>query len=247
MKKTLITFVLLLTLWQIIASLGVINPMFLASPIEMIKSGYIMITQNSILFDFLYSFKRILFGTVLAILVGIPIGLLIGFNKKIYKYFEGILDFFRSIPPVLLFPLFLIVFGTGEEPRVAVVFFGCISIMIFNVSEAAGNISDIRINTAKLMGAKWYQILLRIVLFDSLPQIFVGIRVAISMGVIITIVTEMLVGTKYGLGSEAIYAQMAYNTSQMFFIIFFVGLIGMFTNRFLLTLEKKVVHWKNIG
>ena len=106
------------------------------------------------------------------------------------------------------------------------------------------NARELRVTAAKIMGASWYQILSKVVIFDALPHICVGIRVALSMGVIVGIVTEMLVGTKHGLGSRVVYAQTSYATPEMYFTIILVGLIGFVMNDLLIVLERKTIHWK---
>lgn len=244
MRKNSLAFLVLIFVWQVVASTHLVNPMFLPTPSETIKEGAKLIAERKVLIDLMYSFRRIFYGVSLALVMGIPVGLGLGYYEKVYQYFECILDFFRSIPPLLMFPLALLIFGTGEESRIAVIFFGCVTIVILNAALGVGNSPKLRANVAKIMGARWNQIFLRVVIFDALPQIFVGIRVSLSMGVIIGIVTEMLVGDKYGLGSRAVYAQTAYNTPELFFVIITVGLIGLIINKLLILLENRVIHWK---
>jgi len=244
-KKNIAPFLGLILLWQVISMSGLVNPMFLSSPLETAKEGAKLFSQGRIFIDLGYSLFRILYGFMLAFLIGVPLGLILGYYGRIYSYLESLIDFFRSIPPILIFPLALLIFGIGEESRIAVIFFGCVLILILNSSLGVVYSRKVRINAAKIMGAKWYQIISRVVIFDALPQIFVGIRVALSMGIIIGIVTEMLVGAKYGLGSRVVYAQTAYNTPELYFTIILVGLLGFAANRILIVFENRVVHWKH--
>ncbi|MDR3602309.1 MAG: ABC transporter permease [Desulfosporosinus sp.] len=243
-RKSILSFALLIFGWYAVASLHLVNPMFLPTPFETIQEGARLIAEKKIFIDLIYSFRRVVYGVSLALIMGIPVGLGLGYYEKVYQYFECILDFFRSIPPILTFPLAMLIFGTGEESRIAVIFFGCVTIVILNSAAGVGNSPKLRVNAAKIMGASWYQIFSRVVIFDALPQIFVGIRVSLSMGVIIGIVTEMLVGDKYGLGSRAVNAQIAYDTPGLFFTIIIVGLIGLIINKLLILLENRVIHWK---
>lgn len=244
MRKNIISFTILILVWYAAASLHLVNPMFLPTPYETVTEGARLIAEKKIFIDLAYSFRRILYGAAMALMVGIPAGLVMGYYKTVHQYLETVLDFFRSIPPVLTFPLALLIFGTGEESRISVIFFGCVTIVTLNAANGVGNSPGLRVSVAKIMGARWYQVFFRVVLFDALPQIFTGIRVSLSMGVIIGIVTEMLVGAKYGLGSRAVYAQSAYNTPELFFTIILVGLIGLTINKFLILLENRVIHWK---
>ncbi|MFA5319811.1 MAG: ABC transporter permease [Candidatus Omnitrophota bacterium] len=243
-KKDIAPFLGLIVLWQVISMSGLVNPMFLSSPLETAKEGAKLFAEGKIFVDLGYSFFRILYGFLLAFLIGVPLGLFLGYYGRIYGYLESLIDFFRSIPPILIFPVALLIFGIGEQSRIAVIFFGCVSIMILNSSLGVIYSRKVRINAARIMGARWYQIISRIVIFDALPQIFVGIRVSLSMGIIIGIVTEMLVGAKYGLGSRVVYAQTAYATPELYFTIILVGLMGFAANRLLIAFENRVVHWK---
>jgi NitT/TauT family transport system permease protein len=223
---------------------GLINPLFLSSPLETAKEGIRLFAEGKIFIDLGYSLCRVLYGFLLAFVIGVPLGLILGYYGKIYSYVESLIDFFRSIPPILIFPLALLIFGIGEKPRIAVIFFGCVLIMVLNSSLGVIYSRKMRVNAAKIMGAQWHQIISRIVIFDALPQIFVGIRVALSMGIIIGIVTEMLVGAQYGLGSRVINAQTAYAVPELYFTVILVGLTGFFTNKLLILLESRIVHWK---
>ncbi len=245
MIKKLISIVCLILLWQLLTETKWINPMFLAAPIDVIHKGYQLIRESDLFLDILHTLKRIFIGVLSAILLGVPFGLLIGFRKSAYTYFEGVLDFLRSIPPILVFPLALLTFGRGDASRIGVVFFGCSAILTFHTAQAASHVSEVRINSARILGAKGYQILYRIIFFDSLIDIMVGIRVALSMGIIISIVTEMLIGTKYGLGSRVLDAQISYDTPAIYFLVILVGILGMMINKSLQYIESKLIHWKD--
>jgi ABC-type nitrate/sulfonate/bicarbonate transport system permease component len=244
MKKGMISFLVIVGSWEIVAVSGLINPMFLPTPLETLTEGTSLLLERKILLDLFCSLYRILLGVVLACVVGVPVGILIGYFGRFYGYIESALDFFRSIPPVLVFPISLLAFGIGDESRIAVIFFGCVLTMVLNAAMGVVHSRELRVKVAKIMGATWYQILFRVVVFDALPQIFIGIRVALSMGIIVGIVTEMLVGTRHGLGTRVVYAQTSYATPEMYFTIILVGLLGLSINSLLIILERKAIHWK---
>jgi NitT/TauT family transport system permease protein len=244
MKKYIITFTAIVIMWELLSAYSLVNPMFLPTPRETFNEGIRLFSEKKIFMDMVYSLFRIMSGLLLAFAVGIPLGILLGSFGGVYAYVEPALDFFRSIPPILVFPLALLVLSTGEESRIAVIVFGCVLIMVLNASKGVMNGNKIRIKVAKIMGAAWHQILLRVVIFDALPQIFIGIRVALSVGIIVGIVTEMLVGTKYGLGSRVVYAQTAYATPELYFSVILVGLLGFLMNKVLSIVERRVIHWK---
>lgn len=243
MRKYLITFTVTVAIWELVTVCHLVNPMFLPRPWETLNEGIRLIGEKKIFMDAGYSLYRIMSGVLLAFGVGIPLGILLGYFGKFYTHVEPALDFLRSIPPIIVFPLALMVFGTGDQSRIAVIVFGCVLIVVLNAALGVMNGNRVRIRVAQIMGARWYQILFRVVFFDALPQIFIGVRVALSMGVIIGIVTEMLVGARYGLGSRVVYAQTAYETPEMYFVIILVGSIGFLMNKGLGMMERKIVHW----
>lgn len=247
MKKRCVSILLIVSFWQLLAASRLINPMFLPTPMETLIEGGRLLMDRKLILDVACSMVRILLGILLSFAVGVPAGVLLGYFERFYGYLESALDFFRSIPPVLVFPPALLMFGIGEESRIAVIFFGCVPAMILNTAMGVANSRKIRAAVAKVMGAAWHEILFRVVLFDALPQIFIGVRVALSMGIIVGIVTEMLVGVRHGLGSRVVYAQTSYATPEMYFTIIMVGLLGSLINSLLAALERRTVHWKQYG
>lgn len=244
--KKLIVLSILVMLWNGLALSGIVNSMFLPSPLETLREGAAIFHERRIIFDTLSTFYRVFMGLAASFVIGIPAGILLGYYARLFDLLEWALDFFRSIPPILAFPLSLLIFGAGDQARVAVIFFGCVSIVILNSALGVIHSPGIRVHTAKIMGASWFQVLSRVVVFDALKQIFIGVRTALSMGIIIGIVTEMLVGARYGLGSRIIYAQTSYATAEMYVIILLVGLMGFFLNKLMVIMEKRIVHWDQI-
>ncbi|WP_165792195.1 ABC transporter permease [Desulfocucumis palustris] len=240
----MLAFATAVSFWQIICWLQLINPMFLPTPYETFKEIIYLVCKDIILLDAAYSLKRVLTGGAVSFLIGVPAGLLLGYYENLYNYVECLIDFFRSIPPIIVFPLALLIFGIGEVSRIIVIVFGCATIMMLHSAVGVRNSPKMRVSIAKMMGAKWHQVFSRVIIFDALPQIFIGTRVSLSLGVIIEVVTEMLAGAKHGLGSRAVYAQIAYNTPELYATIIFVGLIGFFINKGLILLEDRVIYWR---
>jgi len=95
---------------------------------------------------------------VIALIPGLPLGLFLGRSEKTYQSFEFIIDFFRSTPATALFPLFLLIFGIGDESKIALAAFTAMLIIIFNTAHGVMNASKSRVLAAKVMGATKIQI-----------------------------------------------------------------------------------------
>jgi NitT/TauT family transport system permease protein len=234
----------LIALWQVVSTLELINPMFLPSPLEVFSKARQLAQQGRFGADVAATLWRALAGFGIAFCLGAPGGLVLGASDKLFSYFELPIDYCRSIPPVILFPLALLFFGIGEASRIAVVAFGCLPILLVSVAVGVRSGSRQRRDVALFMGASNVRLFFDVIVPEALPSIFVGARVALSMAIIIAVVTEMLVGAKFGLGGRVISAQIAYDTPDLYCTIIVVGLAGLAINKLCSVIQNHVVHWE---
>jgi ABC-type nitrate/sulfonate/bicarbonate transport system permease component len=242
--KIFFSIVILVILWQIIISLNLVSTLFFTSPFKIIISLYELIIEDSILVDVLLTFWRTFLAFILSVIIGTPIGMMIGYYK-VGINLEIFVDFFRSIPPIALFPLFLFFFGIGDLSKIAVASFGGSMVIIVASIYGIRRINKNRLNLARKMGIKGRKLFTRVLLPDSLDNIFSGYRLAVSLCIILIIVTEMFLGgAKYGLGKRIIDAQMLYNIPELYALIFILGLMGYVLNKSFIIMENKIIHWR---
>ena len=187
--------------------------------------------------------ERTTYSILIASVIAIPLGVFFGASVKLYRSVEFIIDFFRSTPASAVFPLFLVIFGVGDETKILVASFGASLVILFNVAYGVMNARKTRLLAAKVMGASRFRILLDVMLLESLPQTFVGLRNGVSLALIIVIVAEMFIGSEDGLGHRVIDAQMLFEMPDMYAAIFVAGALGYGFNLLFLTIEKRFVHW----
>jgi len=233
----------LIASWFIVSRLYFIDPFFLPGPFITLHELFLLIGSGSIINDLSATMGRVLVSFILAVLIGLPTGLFLGSTEKIYRSFEFVIDFFRSIPATALFPPFLLLFGISDTSKIAVAVFTSALIIIFNTAHGVMHSSKSRILAAKIMGASRTQIFRFILLWESLPQTFVGLRSAASLTLVVIIVTEMFIGTSVGLGRRIIDAQITYEIQTMYAVIILTGSVGYMFNQLFVILEKKVLHW----
>lgn len=234
---------IILFIWFILTYFNIVNTFFLPSPIDVFIEIYLLFINGEIFPDLFATFIRTLQAFIIAIIIGIPIGLILGENENVYRGIEVVIDFFRSTPSTALFPLFLLIFGISDNSKIAVAAFGAGLIIIFNTSYGVFNAKKSRIIATKIMGATKFQIFKWIIFFESLPQTFVGLRNSISLSLVIIVVTEMFIGTNVGLGHRIIDSQLIYDIKSMYAAIIMTGILGYLMNYVLLFLEKKYIHW----
>jgi ABC-type nitrate/sulfonate/bicarbonate transport system permease component len=199
--------------------------------------------EGAIWADFRGTAVRTLYAFAIAAVAGIPAGIVLGANRTIYRSVEFAIDFFRSTPATAMFPLFLLVFGIGEFSQVAVAAFAAWLVILFNVAYGVMNARQTRILAARVMGATTGQVFRHVMFFESLPQTFVGLRVGVSMALVVIIVAEMFIGSSNGMGRRIIDAQQVFDLAQMYASILVTGVLGYGLNVFFLALERHFVRW----
>jgi len=242
-RYTIIGPILLILLWAAIAQLQLIDKFFLPDPFTTVARLVELISEGAILDDIIATLGRVLLAFLISLAVGLPLGLLLGRAEKVYRSIEFIIDFFRSTPATALFPLFLLVFGVTDKSKIAVAAFASMLIIIFNTAYGVMHAKKSRVLAAQIMGATKAQIFRWILFWESLPQTFIGLRSAISLSLVIIVVTEMFIGTNSGLGRRIIDSQIIYEIPTMYAAILLTGIIGYLLNLLFLIVEKRFLHW----
>ena len=230
-------------LWYLAVVVEVVDPVLLPDPVDAARAVWTGMTGGSLLDDFLRTVERTTYSIVIAAVIAIPLGILLGSSERLYRSVEFVIDFFRSTPASAMFPLFLVVFGVGDETKILVASFGAALVILFNVSYGVMNARKTRILAARVMGAPKLRVLTDVVLLESLPQTFVGLRNGVSLALVIVIVAEMFIGSVDGLGHQVIDAQMLFEMPEMYAAIFVAGALGYAFNLMFLIIEKRFVHW----
>lgn len=230
--------------WFLIAHFRLISPLFLPHPYLVLKKAAELTIDGSLLVETGATLARVFAGLALSMIAGIPLGMIMGYFDNIYKSLEFMIDFLRSIPPAVLFPLFMLFLGVGNKSKIGVVVFTCTFYILINTMYGVRSVKVLRIRVAKVMKLSRYDILKKIVLPESLPHIAAGIRIAASLSVILVIMFEMFAGTRLGLGRMVIDAQLLYETEVLYVGIITAGMIGYLMNKALVLSENRLLHWR---
>jgi NitT/TauT family transport system permease protein len=233
----------LFILWDLVVRTGMIKPILLPTPASTIETLVTGLLGGPLLLDFAVTVARTLQAFVIAAVIGVPLGVLLGSNDKAYRSVEFLIDFFRSTPSSALIPLFLLIFGVSDINKIAIAAFGAFLIVIFNSAYGVINARKQRVMAAKVMGASRWQIFKDVLVWESLQPTFVGLRSAVSMALVIVIVAEMFIGSDNGLGHRIIDAQQVLNVKSMYAAILAAGALGYALNILFLIAERKIVHW----
>lgn len=235
--------VLLFIVWDLVVRLGFIKPILLPPPADTVTALINGLAGGPLLKDFAVTLWRTCQAFMMAAVIGVPLGVVLGSNEKAYRSVEFLVDFFRSTPSSALIPLFLMIFGVSDINKVAIATFGALLIVVFNSAYGVINARKQRVMAARVMGASRWQIFKDVLIWESLQPSFVGLRSAVSMALVIVIVAEMFIGSDSGLGNRIINSQQVMNVRDMYASILAAGAMGYSLNVLFLMAERRIVHW----
>ena len=233
----------LIAIWYVAVWYRVVDPVLLPSPTDTFGALWKGMAGGRLGFDFWRTVERTTLATLIAAAISIPLGIFLGSSEKLYRSVEFVVDFFRSTPASAMFPLFLVLFGVGDKTKISVAAFGAALVILFNVAYGVMNARKTRLLAAKVMGASRFRVLTDVMLLESLPQTFVGLRNGVSLALVIIVVAEMFIGSQDGLGHSVFEAQQLFEMPRMYAAIFAAGALGYGLNLLFLLVERRFVHW----
>ena len=221
-----------------------ISPLLLPSPLSVIMDGIRLLGTGEVVPDIAFTLYRTIAGFGLAAVIGVPLGVLMGYSETVYSALGFLVDFFRSVPATALFPIFLLIFGIGDGTKIGLAAWaaGLITVTYSMYGVHLGK--KMRVQAAKTMNVKGFTLLKNVVFPEALPHIFAGMRIAASLCLVLVVVTEMFIGTAFGMGRRIIDAQLLYRLPEMYAAIIITGCLGYAINKCVAFVERKVVYWK---
>ena len=233
----------LLVVWILVARYELIGKTLLASPSEVYHATIQALSEDATKqqrfhLHAIATFGRALKGWLLSAIFGIVIGVLVGSYRYFLNAVEPIVEFARTIPPVLALPLFLVAYSFGEKAYTATILFGCVPIMIVTIAKG---VASIRKEPFDLLESHGVSTTIRLIArgFEVVPSIFLGLRLTLSFSLIIAVVSEMVFSPRSGwsLGALARDAEIDFNTPLFYCCVILAGIFGFVANLSLRYLE----------
>lgn len=192
--------------------------------------------------NILPSLGRMALGLGLAIVVGVALGVALGRSPRTYAYLDPMLQFMRAIPPPTLVPVFVVLFSLGTQMQVASIIFSVIWPILMNSADGARSVDPLKLETAAAFRFSAFDRVAHVVLPSALPKIFAGLRLSLSLGLILMVFSELLPGTSNGIGFQLVDATSRSDLPTMWAAIVLLGILGYLLNVLLLTLERRALH-----
>jgi NitT/TauT family transport system permease protein len=235
--------VALALLWEAAPRLGLADPTFLPPLTEVLAAGWDLARNGQLAEHTGASLFRALTGFLISLAYAIPLGLAIGWYRRVAEGLNPLIEVLRNTAPLALLPVFILLLGIGEVSKVALVVYSCSWPLLLNTISAVQQVDPLLVKSARTMGATPLQLFTKVILPASVPTIFVGVRLASASSILVLVASEM-VGAKAGLGFLIIYSQFNFQIAQMYFGILAITAIGLLFNHVLERLERRLTRWK---
>lgn len=208
--------------------------------LALLQDGY---KGHSLWAHMLASLRRLLIAYSLAVVTAVPLGLLSGYSEKICAVFEPIIAFIRPLPPLGYYTLIILWMGIGDGSKITLLFIGAFAPIFVSCVAGVTRVKLDYINRARTLGANNRQIFFHVILPSSLPDVFVGLRNAMSAAYATSVAAEMVAAVS-GIGWMVLDASKYLRSDIIFVGIIIMGITGILLDQILLYLEKKIVFWK---
>ena len=238
-----LSVVLALTAWQLVANARIYSILFLPGPWDVAQAFVKLFQTDDIWLDIGTSGTEMGIGYGMAIVVGLVIGLLMGWYTRFQFALDPFVNFFYSTPRIVLIPLFILWWGIEMQPKIAVIFLGALFPIIINTMAGVRNTEAALLRVARSFGASDALIFRRVVLPGSVPFILTGFRLGIGHALTGVVVAE-LIAAKHGVGQLIAISSQTFQTPKMLAGVVLIACTGMLLTAILQRIENRFQSWR---
>lgn len=232
-----------LVIWHTVASMRIMPVLFLPGPVDIIEAFQQLFRQGDIWRDIWVSTQEVVYGYGLAIIVGLPLGLLMGWYRRFNYALDPFISFFQSAPRIALLPLLIIWLGIGIWSKIAVIYLGAFFPIVINTVSGVRNLDPALIKAARSFGASDAQIFRTLALPGSVPFILAGLRLGLGHALIGVVAGELL-AAQAGVGLMMAKAGATFQTPKVFAGLIMIAGTGILITSVLQRIERRFQAWR---
>lgn len=191
------------------------------------------------------SLQRLVAGFVLACLIGVALGAVIGLNEHASRVLNPVLEFMRALPPIALLPIAIVVLGIGDGMKIDLIALGAVWPVLLNTVMGVRGVPQERLDMGRSFSLRQDQVLWRIILPSALPQIFSGMRVSISIAIVVMVVSEMVASVN-GIGYQTLHAARLFDLTTMWSGMIVLSVVGVVLNITFARTEQYYLGWAQL-
>lgn len=235
---SLATFVVLLALWAAVTETGMVDPLFLPSPSAVAQALVDQASQGVLWSDIGTSVYRITVGYLIAVVMAVPLGVMMGVSEWVLSAIEPLMDFIRYMPVVAFVPLTIIWAGTDDLQKFLIIWMGTFFQLVLLVCDAVMQVPQNLIDFGETLGMRKSRIIMRIVFPSSLPRIWDALRVSLGWAWTWLVVAELVAATS-GLGYRITVSQRYFATDVIIGYVVVLGILGLFFDQVMRAIGKR--------
>lgn len=255
----LVAPVVVIAVWQVVATMGWVNPQVLPSPLAVLERwiAYLLPLQpyvkgetswlkwavsGELLVDSVTSMYRVLVGFVIGAGLALPLGLSMGASQRVYAWFNPLVQILRPIPPIAYIPLAILWFGLGNPPAIFLIALGAFFPVLMNTIAGVRQVDGIYLRAARNLGANQRTLFMRVMLPAAVPYILSGVRIGIGTAFIVVIVSEMI-AVNNGLGFRILEAREYFWSDKIMAGMISIGMLGLAIDVGMNRLNNHLLRW----
>ena len=233
----------LIALWQGIADARLVPPAFLPGPDRAWAALVEGVVHGDLLSKLIATVQRMIYGWLLASIVGIALGAAIGISPAICAYLLPTLEMIRPLPASAIIPVAISFFGLSEKMVLAVISFGALWPMLLSTAHGFAAVEPRLYEVSRALALDRWNIIRKIALPSALPDILAGMRIGLTIALILAVVGEML-SSSSGLGQWILFAARSFRSADLFAGVILLGAIGLISAALLGAVEHHLLRWR---
>ena len=232
-----------LIFWEVSVAIGWANPLFTSSPSRIVAAGYEMFADGSIFPDLAVSGDEFALGYGLAVIIGVPLGILMGWYSRLNAVLDPFVNALYATPRIALMPLIIIWFGIDLSAKIAIIFLSTVFPILVNTMTGVRTMERDFVKVARSFGASDRQLFLTVALPSSVPNLLTGLRLGLGHALIGIVVGEMY-GASAGIGYMMQAAGATFQTDKVMVGIVIIACVGMALTQVLKMIEARFDAWR---
>jgi sulfonate transport system permease protein len=241
--RRLVSSLLMLVAWQLASSFGLISAQTLASPWQIALTAGSLVRDGTLTHNLLVSLLRAASGLAIAVVVGVAMALTAGLSRIGEDVVDAPMQMARTLPVLALVPLFILWFGIGETPKVALVALGALFPIYLNLFKGIRGVDPKLLEMARTLGLSRRQTIRQVILPAALPDFLLGLRFAVGISWLMLVVAEQI-NASSGIGHMMMDAQDFLRTDIILVGLFIYASLGLISDQLVRSIEARALVWR---
>lgn len=235
--------VLLVLLWQWVSARGLINATFFPPPTRVWAAGVRLTQEGTLVDETVTTIVRAVVGWLAGGALGVTAGVLLGRSWRARTAFQPTYDFLRSVPAAAVVPVAVLLLGPVPSTEIAVVAYAGLWSVMLNTIAGVVAVDPVLLDAARIAGLRGGRQVISIQLPSALPSIVAGLRISLSICLIVAVLAEMIASID-GLGMLLIESRSRYRNADVYAVVVLLGWIGLLANGLVVAAERRLLHWQ---